>query len=143
MSILNKLIFLTEEYASSAVSGNFNGITFDLSNIINGNGLIMSIVGYLIVLLSLFILWILISGMSKLLVSSQRKRLKEIGHRAADKDNLYIEGEISAAIAMTLYMHFQQLHDFENAVLTIKRIHKIYSPWSSKLYNLTETPAKY
>ena len=78
--------------------------------------------------------------MSKFLVSNQRRRLKEIWHRSADREDLHIPGEINAAIAMALHMHFMEAHDLENTVLTIKQIQKVYSPWSSKLYGLTDTP---
>ncbi len=46
------------------------------------------------------------------------------------------EGEVSAAIAMALFLHFGEMHDVESGVVTIKRVSKIYSPWSSKLYHM-------
>ena len=48
--------------------------------------------------------------------------------------------EISAVIAATIHMYLQEVHDFENYSLTIKRIDKIYSPWSSKIYGLRKWP---
>jgi len=45
-------------------------------------------------------------------------------------------GEVNAAIAMALYSYFNELHDVESGVITIKRVSKNYSPWSSKLYNM-------
>jgi hypothetical protein len=45
-------------------------------------------------------------------------------------------GEVSAAVAMALYLHFGEMHDVESGVVTIKRISKMYSPWSSKLYHM-------
>ncbi len=45
-------------------------------------------------------------------------------------------GEVSAAVAMALYLHFGEMHDVESGVVTIKRISKLYSPWSSKLYHM-------
>jgi len=47
-----------------------------------------------------------------------------------------MSGEVSAAIAMALYSYFNELHDVESGIVTIKRVSKIYSPWSSKLYNM-------
>ncbi len=46
------------------------------------------------------------------------------------------EGEVNAAIAMALYQYFNELHDVESGVVTIKRVSRHYSPWSSKLYNM-------
>jgi Na+-transporting methylmalonyl-CoA/oxaloacetate decarboxylase gamma subunit len=45
-------------------------------------------------------------------------------------------GEVNAAIAMALYLYFNEIHDKESGIVTIQRISKIYSPWSSKLYNM-------
>ena len=47
----------------------------------------------------------------------------------ADKDK-------KAAIAMALYLYFNEMHDEESNVITIQRISKTYSPWSSKIYNM-------
>jgi glutaconyl-CoA/methylmalonyl-CoA decarboxylase subunit delta len=44
--------------------------------------------------------------------------------------------DIIAVIATTIHLYIQEVHDFENYSLTIKRIDKIYSPWSSKIYGL-------
>jgi hypothetical protein len=53
------------------------------------------------------------------------------------KDN---KDEISAVIAATIHMYLQEVHDFQNYSMTIKRIDKIYSPWSSKIYGLRKWP---
>jgi Na+-transporting methylmalonyl-CoA/oxaloacetate decarboxylase gamma subunit len=45
-------------------------------------------------------------------------------------------GEVNAAIAMALYQYFNELHDIESGVITIRRVSRNYSPWSSKLYNM-------
>ncbi|MDR1402458.1 MAG: hypothetical protein LBJ60_01980 [Tannerellaceae bacterium] len=47
-----------------------------------------------------------------------------------------------AAIAIALYKYAEDLHDIENTVLTINRAAKVYSPWSSKIYGLTQIPHK-
>ncbi len=53
-----------------------------------------------------------------------------------DTDDVY------AAIAMTLYelQNDSAQHDWEETVLTIDKVKKDYSPWSSKIYGLRETP---
>ena len=49
-------------------------------------------------------------------------------------------GEINAVIAAAINLYVQEYHDFENMALTIKRIDKYYSPWSSKIYGLRKWP---
>jgi len=48
-------------------------------------------------------------------------------------DDLNITGEETAAIAMALHL-FLEVHDEESGVLTINKVSKPYSPWSSKIY---------
>lgn len=48
--------------------------------------------------------------------------------------------ELSIAIAAAIYLYRQEVHDFEDTVLTIKRIDRAYSPWSSKIYSLRKYP---
>jgi ABC-type cobalt transport system substrate-binding protein len=52
-------------------------------------------------------------------------------------EDLTITGEVSAAISAALHLYFNELHDDEKTVLTIKKISRRYSPWSSKIYNVT------
>ena len=60
---------------------------------------------------------------------------------AHDKDeDFQVSGEVNAAIAMTLFMYATEMHDAENTVLTINKVSRTYSPWSSKIYGLRQYP---
>ena len=48
-------------------------------------------------------------------------------------------GEEIAAIVMALNDHLNA-HDRESTILTINKVRRAYSPWSSKIYNLRELP---
>ena len=50
-------------------------------------------------------------------------------------------GEVIAAISMALTEHLDA-HDRENTVLTINKVRRSYSPWSSKIYSLRELPRR-
>lgn len=50
-------------------------------------------------------------------------------------------GEEIAAITMALHEHFNQ-HDNESFMLTVKKMKRAYSPWSSKIYGLREMPQR-
>lgn len=50
-------------------------------------------------------------------------------------------GEEIAAIVMALHEHLNA-HDQENTILTINKVKKAYSPWSSKIYGLRELPRR-
>ncbi len=49
-------------------------------------------------------------------------------------------GDISnadiVAISMALHLFYDEVHDDESNVITIKRIERRYSPWSSKIYGI-------
>jgi len=112
----------------------------DISNIWSGNGLIISLVGYVVVFASLVFLAYFITTLSKVLNRQKRKSLRKQGNKAAEADDISLSGELGAAIATALFMHYEEAHDIESTVLTIKKIQRAYSPWSSKLYGLRETP---
>jgi hypothetical protein len=54
--------------------------------------------------------------------------------------NSDINGEVAAVISAALHLYKNDEHDFENTVLTIKKVAKAYSPWSSKIYGLRKNP---
>jgi hypothetical protein len=49
-------------------------------------------------------------------------------------------GEVVAAISLALSMHMQDIHDYEKTVITMQKVMRPYSPWSSKIYGLRERP---
>ena len=50
--------------------------------------------------------------------------------------------EVSAVIGLALHLYKQQLSDYEKARLTIARVSRTYSPWSSKIYGLRQNPRR-
>lgn len=53
-----------------------------------------------------------------------------------------VPGEVLAAIGMALHEMQNEVHDVEDTRLTITRVRRSYSPWSSKIYTLRELPHK-
>jgi len=48
--------------------------------------------------------------------------------------------EVAAVIALSLNMYVQQIREYEQAIITIQKVIKPYSPWSSKIYGIRQTP---
>lgn len=48
--------------------------------------------------------------------------------------------EIAAAIAMAVSTYKIQMAELENLTITIQKVSKQYSPWSSKIYTLRQMP---
>ncbi len=103
-------------------------------------GIGMTVIGYVIVFLALLLLYIVFYNLTRLLTSSLRRSLKKEGHPLEKGQSLEISGEVNAAIAAALYLYYNELHDQENTVLTINRVSRAYSPWSSKIYSLRQYP---
>jgi Na+-transporting methylmalonyl-CoA/oxaloacetate decarboxylase gamma subunit len=97
---------------------------------------IVSIVGFGIVSVALSLLVIVFSQIPKLLKINIRIKLRREGKEVADDDKPQVEGNVNAAIAMALHMYFNEQHDEESGVVTIKQVKRRYSPWSSKLYGV-------
>lgn len=53
-----------------------------------------------------------------------------------------LNGEVLAAIGYAIKMYTDEMNASEARVLTINRTTKAYSPWSSKIHGLTQTPPK-
>lgn len=107
------------------------------------DGVIISIVGIIIVFVALLILYKVFSWISILISMNIRLKLKRQGKLSggeSSSDSLMIPGDHSAAISMALYL-YNELHDEESNILTIDRVSRIYSPWSSKYYNMRK-PAR-
>ncbi len=108
-------------------------IQFDLSNV-SGFSITVAVVGYIIVFAALVMLFFIYSSIPKLININVRQKLKRQG-KCEDCGDLHIEGDVNAAISMALYLYLNEIHDEESDVITIKRISKQYTPWSSKIYS--------
>ena len=65
------------------------------------------------------------------------------GAPVADDDHEAIsDQEIAAAIMTALKLYKSNLHDQESEMITIHRIARAYSPWSSKIHGLTQLPER-
>ncbi len=110
-------------------------IMFDLSNI-DTHGLIVAAVGYVIVFSSLVLLYFVFSNLHRIIHIKIRSNLRKEGKECAEQEDLSVPGEVNAAISMALYLHLNEMHDEESNVITITKVSKAYSPWSSKIYGL-------
>lgn len=121
-----------------------NEIAFNPSNIIESGGIVISVVGYVVVFAALVLLYYFFGNLTKLINYNVKRKLKAKGGETEEVDttDFSVPGEVAAAISMALNLHFDELHDIESTILTIKKVQRPYSPWSSKIYGLREYPRK-
>jgi len=103
-------------------------------------GIGMAIIAMTVVFLSLILLYLVFKNTAKLFSLDLKKArlLKKGKVKEAEALKEDTSGEVMAAIAMAIHSYAGELHDEENAVLTIRRVSKTYSPWSSKIYGLRQ-----
>ena len=110
---------------------------FDFSQAFSENNVTIFIVGYTVVFAALVLLYFVFYYISKLLNIKRKRELFRKGKiKSVDEQVEDISGEVNAAISMALHLHFSEAHDDESYISTIKRVSRIYSPWSSKIYNV-------
>lgn len=110
-------------------------------------GIGMAISAMSVVFLGLILLYICFKLIGKAAIKL-RKRNAMIAHNITDKQEAKEKklgeapGEVIVAISMALHEAQGADHDVEETILTISRVKRSYSPWSSKIYTLRETPHK-
>ena len=121
---------------------------------VDPTGFGMAVVAMTVVFFALAMLFVFFKNMSKFLKLGFNKQMiaraltkarlgkeSELEVRNPQKsEDLDVTGEVNAAIAMSLYLYSVELHDAESAILTINKVSRTYSPWSSKIYGLRKYP---
>ncbi|MDR3350819.1 MAG: lamin tail domain-containing protein [Prevotellaceae bacterium] len=108
-------------------------------------GVIMAITAMSVVFVALILLYVVFKNIGRASINSGRRKAEKAGVApdvvAVAQD---APGEVYAAVAAALYLYIQQeeAHDIENTILTINKVTRTYSPWSSKIYGLREIPHK-
>ncbi|NUN08224.1 MAG: OadG family protein [Ignavibacteriaceae bacterium] len=111
--------------------------TNDLVKNLDPIGFGMAIIGMLVVFISLILLYGVFKGIAKYFKYAAAKKTREQLEEQSEEE---MSVELSAAIAAALNQYFSEIHDEESMVLTIKKVSKNYSPWSSKIYSLRNYP---
>ena len=110
-------------------------------------GIGMAISAMSVVFCGLILLYISFKIVGKISVNLSKRnamRVKGITNKQEAKEKQLGEapGEVFVAIAMAMHEMQSNVHDVEDTVLTITRVKRSYSPWSSKIYTLRETPQR-
>ncbi len=103
-------------------------------------GIGMTVIGYVVVFAALLLLYAIFFNLTKVLQINVKRLLRREGKVVEKKEDLSISGEVNAAIAMALHLYYAEIHDNEDTVLTINKVSRTYSPWSSKIYGLRQHP---
>lgn len=105
-------------------------------------GIGMALIAMTVVFLALILLYLVFKNTRSLyeIKLSEIFRRKAVTTTTRPESKPDLTGEVNAAIALSLYLYRTELHDNEATVLTIKKVARTYSPWSSKIYGLRNLP---
>ena len=107
-------------------------------------GIGMAIIAMSVVFAVLATTYLIFKNISRVydFVTNRTGKVKaKLQQKQTDKKKVEdVPTEVSAAIAMALHLYYNQQHDLESLKLTIQKVSKIYSPWSSKIYSMRQLP---
>lgn len=112
------------------------------------NGVIMTITAMTVVFSALILLFLCFKAVGNILMridankSAKAAGTAPVRQTAAQLKKDAISGEVIAAIATTIRLFEEDLHDKESEVITINRVARTYSPWSSKIYGINNQPVR-
>ena len=105
--------------------------------------LLMAGIGFALVFLVLVLLIYIMRFMGWVFTRQKKaKKVAEKGAAAVEEHDAISDQEIAAAIITALKLYKSNLHDQESEMITIHRIARAYSPWSSKIHGLTQLPER-
>ena len=106
-------------------------------------GWVLALTAMSVVFLALILLYFIFKGIGNANIRAGKKRSAAAAGTDV-KASAYgeVPGEVYAAIAtaMHLYQQDDENHDEESFVVTLHHTDRTYSPWSSKIYTLRQTP---
>jgi len=107
-------------------------------------GWILAMTAMSVVFLALIILYFIFKAIGNANIRAGKKRSAAVSGTDVNESQYgEVPGEVYAAIAtaMHLYQEDDENHDEESFVVTLHHTDRTYSPWSSKIYTLRQTPA--
>ncbi|MDR3119012.1 MAG: OadG family protein [Mediterranea sp.] len=138
---------------NSYVTPSTNNMTLDKNEKIekfkihDAAGLGMTITAMSVVFIGLILLYLSFKFVGNISVRLGKRNAMRV-HGITDKQQAKEQGfgkrsgEEFAAISMAMHEYLDDVHDIEDMIITINKVKRTYSPWSSKIYTLRETPRK-
>ncbi|MDR0763946.1 MAG: OadG family protein, partial [Bacteroidales bacterium] len=109
----------------------------------DSSGMVLLIISMATVFIALILLYLVFKILGNYMIRQQNKKAHKAAPHTVPRTPKFVEntpggisGDVYAAIAATIYMYQNELHDEETTVITIENVSRKYSPWSSKLYGL-------
>ena len=112
-------------------------VMLSAKNPIMTHDLVVTFGGFCIVICALIILFLIFKEFSKL-INQDFKKKKEVKNetpKTSTAAGWKVDDDLAVVIGLALSLS-QEVHDIESDEVTITRVERRYSPWSSKIYGL-------
>ena len=99
---------------------------------------VVTVGGFCIVITALVVLFLIFTGFSKLVNHDFKKGKKTTTSTTPSTSTAAgwkVDEDLAVVIGLALSLS-KDVHDEESGLVTIKRVERRYSPWSSKIYGL-------
>lgn len=138
---------------NSYVTPSTNNMTLDKNEKIlrfkehDASGFGMALTAMTVVFCGLLVLFLAFKFIGNTAIELGKRNAMKV-HGITDKEEAKEQrfgnrsGEEFAAISMAMHEYMDDVHDIEDMIITINEVKRTYSPWSSKIYTLRETPRK-
>ena len=118
----------------------------DLMTELDPWGIVLTLTAMSVTFLALILLYFIFKRIGQFHIKKKSENAVKAVAGTASSAKADTSGQVSAetyaaiSMAIHLFMQDNEAHDFEDTVLTINKVSRTYSPWSSKIYTLRETP---
>ncbi|MDR1859731.1 MAG: OadG family protein [Bacteroidales bacterium] len=102
----------------------------------------MAIIAMFVVFTALIVLACVFKAIGKAFTREKKPAATGDSTAAAPVKKSEISGEVNAAIAAAIYLYQNEQHDYESAVLTVKKITRQFSPWNLRSSNMPHLPER-
>jgi len=135
-----KLVSIVVFCLGTCISSGQSAANGGMNDVIDPGGTGMTLLAVFVVFFTLILLYLVFKILGFILTRKARESVKKVKAASPGLAHERLSGEVNAAIVMALFLYGNEMHDQEDPVITMTKVSRTYSPWSSKIYGLRKSP---
>ncbi len=101
---------------------------------------VVTVLGFLLVFVLLVLLIYILKGFGWIMQPKakvvKKAEIKDEVEVPEHEKEITLWSSTTAVIALALHLYYNEVHDEESTKVTIEKVDRRYSPWSSKIHNM-------
>ncbi len=101
---------------------------------------VVTVLGFVLVFVLLVLLIYILKGFGWIMQPKakvvKKAEVKENVEVPEHEKEITLWSSTTAVIAMALHLYYNEVHDEESTKVTIEKVYRRYSPWSSKIHSM-------